>query len=209
MIVVDYIPSFLLFILFCLSHSLFASVKIKARIFDRFPSFKPFYRLIYNISSLILLALFAYTLPPDNVLYSASGLLFVLLITIQVISALSALFTLRGHGSEFLGLRQIKEFLRSGRMPGYLDEPEKGELIRKGFYRYIRHPLYTFSMILLLAMPVMTLNLVFIITLTGIYFYTGTFFEERKLIKRFGNSYRQYREEVPRFLPRVSAIINI
>ena len=34
------------------------------------------------------------------------------------------------------------------------------------------------------------------------YFYIGTFFEERRLVRTFGEEYRAYQRRVPRFLPR-------
>jgi protein-S-isoprenylcysteine O-methyltransferase Ste14 len=34
-----------------------------------------------------------------------------------------------------------------------------------------------------------------------LYFYLGTFFEERRMVHTFGEEYRKYQERVPRFLP--------
>ena len=33
------------------------------------------------------------------------------------------------------------------------------------------------------------------------YFYAGTFFEERRMERKYGEGYREYRRHVPRFLP--------
>lgn len=207
MSITDYIPPLLLFVLFCVTHSFFASQKVKIRLLDILPAIKPFYRLAYNILALILLALFILALPADATLYKTSGFLFALLVIVQISAAVSALLTLKGQGAEFSGLQQLSAYVRSGKMPGYLDESRRGRLQRSGFYQYMRHPLYTFSMIILIASPIMTANLAFITILAGIYFYTGSFFEERGLVKRFGIDFEQYRAEVPRFLPNISAII--
>jgi protein-S-isoprenylcysteine O-methyltransferase Ste14 len=34
-----------------------------------------------------------------------------------------------------------------------------------------------------------------------LYFYVGTFLEERRLVNKFGDAYRDYRKKVPRMLP--------
>ena len=34
-----------------------------------------------------------------------------------------------------------------------------------------------------------------------LYFYVGTFFEERRMVETFGEEYRNYQKRVPRFLP--------
>lgn len=93
-------------------------------------------------------------------------------------------------------------------MPSYLDEPEKGKLILSGSYRYMRHPVYTFTMTVLIASPVMTANLIFIILLTGIYIFAGTYFEEQNLKKRFGADYEMYKDKVPKFIPDIFTILN-
>lgn len=198
---------FVIFIIFCITHSLFASKKIKARILRLLPGLSPFYRFFYNVAALVLLFLFFLTLPPDELIYRVTGFLFWLMVFAQLAAATAALLTLKGHGAEFLGLRQISQYIRNKKLPGYLDESKKGKLLQHGFYRYMRHPLYTFSMLVLIASPIMTVNLVFTAVLVGIYFYVGSFFEERSLTQRFGEDYVQYKKEVPRFVPKLSAIL--
>lgn len=51
--------------------------------------------------------------------------------------------------------------------------------------------------------PCMTANLVTPYTLMTLYFYVGSIFEERKLLSEFGPAYANYRDRVPRFLPRL------
>lgn len=197
----------MIFIIFCTVHSFFASKKVKVHIFRLFPGLKPFYRFLYNVAALVLLFLLFLSLPPDELIYRVSGLLFWLMVSVQLAAAIAAIHPLKGHGAEFLGLRQVSQYIRNNKMPEYLDEPQKGKLLQRGFYRYMRHPLYTFSMIVLISSPIMTVNLAFIAVLVGIYFYVGSFFEERSLTQRFGEDYVQYKKEVPRFVPKLSAIL--
>ncbi|MGQ9516068.1 MAG: methyltransferase family protein [Anaerolineae bacterium] len=71
-----------------------------------------------------------------------------------------------------------------------------------GFYRCMRHPIYTFSMLFLWMNPDMTVNRLLLTALVSLYFYLGSIHEERRLTVEFGEAYRQYQRQVPRFIPR-------
>lgn len=197
----SYVNPTFIFIIFCLTHSMFASVFFKQKVFSLFPSLTPYYRLIYNGLALLLLALWIVSFPDDTTFYRLEGVWFFIFVLIQIMALLLAIKSISGHASSFLGIKQIKQFLSEHKKPSYLDEPKKGTLITSGLYGYMRHPLYTFSMTFLIASPVMTHNLIYIVCCVGIYFWIGSFFEERNLIKRFGEDYLAYQKEVPRFIP--------
>ena len=80
------------------------------------------------------------------------------------------------------------------------------ELIRRGPYAYLRHPIYTamFGMLVATAVSVST----WLGMATGVVlFLAGTavrvHFEERLLRRRFGMAFEEYAAAVPAFLPRV------
>jgi len=99
---------------------------------------------------------------------------------------------------EFLGLDQIKRFIEK-RYNTELDE--EFTLRIEGPYRYSRHPIYFFSITFLLFRPVMDLfYLTFFICIVA-YFYIGSYYEEKKLVRQFGEVYENYKKEVPRILP--------
>jgi len=204
----QYVIPTIFFLLFCASHSLFAHKSFKQSVFDALPKLRPFYRILYNSLAGALLLIWLITLPNEQIIYEINGPWMFFLIAIQILAALAALKSIKGHGSVFMGLTQLRHYFKHGEHPKYLDEPERGNLIRSGFYNYMRHPLYTFSMIILLTSPIMTQNLVYITFCIGFYFYTGSFFEERGLIKRFGDEYRTYQKEVPRFIPNLFHIFD-
>ncbi len=198
----DYFVPTLVYLFFVISHSLFASADFKKKLFDVLPRFKPFYRLLYNLISVLIVLIWLLTLPEDKTLYQITGVLFYLMIFIQLIAVIcfiKALFS--NSGSVLIGIFQLLRYLRYGIKPQYLDEPKAGKLNRSGFYRYMRHPTYTFAAIFLIASPVMTANLIYLILMILLYFGIGTIFEERNLVKRFGDDYRRYQKEVPRFVP--------
>jgi len=70
-------------------------------------------------------------------------------------------------------------------------------------YRYVRHPLYAGLMLGLWSVPVMTAGrLLFAIGLSA-YILIGIAFEERDLIRQFGERYRVYRKQVGMLTPRI------
>jgi protein-S-isoprenylcysteine O-methyltransferase Ste14 len=78
------------------------------------------------------------------------------------------------------------------------------QLITSGPYRWIRHPLYTFGTIFVLALAVLTtlwwLALVFLPALLMLLWRVR--YEEANLIARFGDEYRVYMQRTGRFLPK-------
>lgn len=79
--------------------------------------------------------------------------------------------------------------------------PAEIEFQVKRIYRVIRHPIQTGIFIGMWAAPTMSASrFMFALLMTG-YILVGLYFEERDLIRQFGERYRRYRREVPRLLP--------
>ena len=76
-----------------------------------------------------------------------------------------------------------------------------GNLVTNGLYRYVRHPLYTFSLLILWLSPSMSMNSVVVYAALTIYVLIGIFFEERKLLREFGQPYAQYKSVTPMLVP--------
>jgi protein-S-isoprenylcysteine O-methyltransferase Ste14 len=81
---------------------------------------------------------------------------------------------------------------------------QKGRLLRDGIYGVVRHPRYLSAGVSVIA------NALFI-NYSGLYIlvllllpvgYLMIVFEERELIERFGDEYRNYQRRVPRLIPR-------
>jgi len=198
-----YLIPTIIFLAFALMHSLSASHSFKAKLFRLSPKLKAWYRVLYNLVSLTLIGFWWISLPQDSILYQLSGFPFFLLIVLQIVFAwlfLKSIFA--QNGMIFLGIKQVLSNIREGKLPNYLDEPRRGKLVTTGLYRFMRHPMYTFAMLVLICSPVMTMNLLYSIIIFALYFWIGSYFEERNLTKRFGEDYREYQKNVPRFIPR-------
>lgn len=183
------------FVLWALVHSTLASLTVKGwaqRVFGR--RVLRWYRLgfvIFAASSLLpLFVLMAWL--PDRRLYAVGGVWRVLMIAGQV-SALVALSmaTLQAGLWHFIGLAQI--------LAGHA--AATGELQVRGFFRYVRHPLYLFSLVALWLIPVMTANLLTFYMMATLYILIGSVHEERLLADEYGVAYLDYKRQVPRFLP--------
>jgi protein-S-isoprenylcysteine O-methyltransferase Ste14 len=78
-------------------------------------------------------------------------------------------------------------------------------LVTSGPYRWVRHPMYLGVALLMLSVSLLTANL--FVALAGalavLMMVLRTPTEEARLIRRFGEAYRQYARRTGRFLPRI------
>lgn len=197
----SYLISFFGFLLFAVVHSITANPAFKTRIFSFFPSLPRYYRLLFSLCSVLYLSAWYLTLPiPAFVFYQLDGFLYFVFRLIQVL-ALSGLTlaVIISYPSIFIGFHQLKSF---GKMPFNLDEPASIVKLRVHFmYRFVRHPMYFWSLIYLFFQPFVTERSLFLTFLFWLYFYLGSFPEEKKLVLQFGENYKRYQKEVPRLFP--------
>lgn len=71
-----------------------------------------------------------------------------------------------------------------------------------GFYQLVRHPLYLGIFIVLWSSSTLTLGHLLFSTGMTVYIFIGIHFEERDLIKSYGQDYVQYAKHTPRLLPK-------
>ena len=151
-----------------------------------------FYRLAYNafagISFLPILYLMA-TLPnravyevplPWRLVMHGGQLLSVILLLVAF---------LQTDSLSFIGLRQLFEGDKSG------------TLVVHGLYKAVRHPLYTFSLLFLWLTPTVSQNSLTVYIGATLYILIGAYFEERKLLREFGEAYANYKKSTPMLIP--------
>jgi protein-S-isoprenylcysteine O-methyltransferase Ste14 len=78
-------------------------------------------------------------------------------------------------------------------------------LVITGPYRWIRHPMYSAALVLVVAATLLTANLV--VGVCGIIMFAllaaRSRVEERRLAEKFGRAYRDYQATTGRFVPRI------
>ena len=189
-----------LFAVFGYIHSLLASEKIKVRFKNLFGDLIAFYRLMYNVFTLISLYLIYLISPKPHIkIYDLQNPYDIIILVPQFLSLIGIIWTFRYICfKEFLGLDQISRFIEK-RYTTELDE--EFTLRIEGPYKFSRHPIYFFSITFLLFRPTMDLfYLTFFICIVA-YFYIGSYYEEKKLVRQFGEIYENYRKKVPRIIP--------
>ena len=72
-----------------------------------------------------------------------------------------------------------------------------------GMYAHVRHPLYVSWAIIFWSTPVMSAGHLLFAAVATAYMVVAVFFEERDLVTHFGDAYRRYQENVPKYLPRI------
>ena len=198
--VFDVLTIILLFGLYELIHSYLASINVKEWFKRNFGDLIAFYRLGYNIFALAPLYLIYYLSPkPYLILYDLPNP-YDLIILVPQFLALAGLFWAFKYicFKEFLGLNQVKRYFEK-KYNSELDENLTLQL--EGPFRYTRHPVYFFSILILSFRPTMDLFYVVFFICLVIYFYIGSYFEEEKLAKHFGEIYTDYKKSVPKIFP--------
>jgi protein-S-isoprenylcysteine O-methyltransferase Ste14 len=80
-------------------------------------------------------------------------------------------------------------------------ESKLSPLIIRGPYRWVRHPLYTFFLVMIWSCPDLTVDRLLFNVLFTIWMIIGAVLEERDLVAAFGEAYREYQRKVPMLIP--------
>jgi methanethiol S-methyltransferase len=184
----------LLWTAYCVLHSVLASPPIKNAFQKIMGKGFRFYRFFYNILAFAGLAgIMVYQLN-----LSSPSLIPASIFT-QIAGALADI-----AGLSIMGICIFKYFMQLSGIGWLTGDKQESKLIIGTLHKRVRHPLYlgTFLFIWGLLLLIPTLSIFIMDIIITVYTFIGIRFEERKLVKEFGESYIEYRRTVPMILPR-------
>lgn len=178
-----------------LVHSLLASLWAKEQTRRWFGGLADrWYRILYNLIAVAsFLPVFALlVLLPDRGFYRIPFPWALITLIFQGLAVFILLAGLLQTGIwSFLGFNQLVK--PEGENPPIL--------VVSGLYRWVRHPLYTAGLLIIWLSPLMTNNILALNTGLTLYIIIGAFFEERKLVREYGEAYIRYRKATPMLIP--------
>jgi protein-S-isoprenylcysteine O-methyltransferase Ste14 len=189
---IEYIIIILASTLFGLQHSGLSALRVKGRIIDRWG--KEGYARIFNATSILTLLIAFLSMNFWNWSYFITQptliqpVLFVLGVILGLSGAIMAMMA-----SRVISVSTVAD-MRTDR---------KAELVTDGIYSRVRHPLYLATLLVFSALAfIYPFPVVIVFSLCMMaYTLVGAYFEERKLVKHYGDEYLEYKKTAGFILP--------
>ena len=185
----------LLSLLFFIQHSGMMRSSFRTRLAPIVP--RRCHPSLYAIASGIALTVVVfYWIPTSTVIYRLEGLYHFLVRSLCLAAIAGFWWGVRSldHFDSF-GLAPLKTHL-DGRP---LRSPE---FVVRGPYRWVRHPLYFFVLVLIWSVPDVHSDRLLFNFLWTLWVVLGAVLEEKDLVAEFGEKYRRYQKQVPMLFPR-------
>ena len=180
--------------IFFAQHSLMIRRPFRRRLIGALPD--RFHPALYSIASgatlLVLLLLWQRS---EALVFFVGGPVRWILRAVFAAAVLGFALTARSlRAFDPFGLRPLYAHLRGHGQPAM-------PLTIEGMYRWVRHPLYTLSLVLFWASPDLTLDRTLFATLWTAWVVIGARLEEHDLVEDFGDAYRAYQRSTPMLIP--------
>ena len=155
-----------------------------------------YFGAIYSIvSSMVLLAVVLLWQESEQVIANATGVWWWTARTLFFLAVGGVIWgALALNGFDSLGLRLIQNRFRPS-------APTSSALAVRGPYRWVRHPLYFFVLLMIWSYPNLAVDRALFNVLWTLWILIGCVFEERDLVAEFGDRYREYQRNVPMLIP--------
>ena len=183
--------------IWCTVHSFLISIPVteymKSRLGDSFRFYRLFY-CAFSLATLIPLLLYCASIRQEPI-FRWEGPLAVIPYILLVAGI--GLFYIGGRNYSlfrFLGITQIRRGRANRSLSGY------NSFVVSGIHRIIRHPWYLGGIMIVWAKDLSPSGILNNLVITS-YFVIGTFLEERKMVREFGDRYREYQKNVSMLFP--------
>ena len=196
-----------LFAIFGLVHTALAQKKVQSRLCALVPiqTLRTIFMIATGLTVILIMGgwqhtgILVWAAPPwASIAVYAGPLLFWVLI-------LSGVSFLRVQG--FLSFFGFSQLFLNERDINRAEGPPS--LSVKGAYGVVRHPLYAFTLAAVVLTPYLSLDRLWIFVLSCLYLSIGVPIEEQKLVRIFGDDYRQYQRRVPAVFPAWPLLKNL
>ncbi|MFY0607353.1 MAG: isoprenylcysteine carboxylmethyltransferase family protein [Cyclobacteriaceae bacterium] len=171
-------------------HSLLAANPVKDYFFQSLGTSTRAYRLFYSTISTggLLGLMYLMAISTSNLLFSPHGYLRYGAMILSYYGVILVVTSFR--------FVSVKSFLG-------LKKSSFSGLCREGLHGYVRHPIYSGTILVFLGMFLYypTDLILLTVAINLIYLPFGIYWEEQKLIAEFGEAYERYRNEVPAIFP--------
>ncbi len=183
----------LLSLLFFLQHSIMIRKSVRIRLTKIIPDY--YYGAFFAISSGTAILIMILFWQRTVAIAVAEGAVYWILRVVFILCIAGFYWGVTSLGSfDPFGILKIKHKIRN-------KEPNTVPLAVIGPYRWMRHPLYFFSLIMIWACPDLTIDKLLFNILWSSWIIIATKLEERDLLREFGDGYREYQTRVPMLIP--------
>jgi len=181
--------------LFFIQHSIMVRQGFRRWLAKLIP--RQFYGAFFTIASaMVLLVILIFWQKTPMILFSAQGMAHgVIRCAFFLIIAGFAWGGWSLQPFDPMGLSPIVSRLRGKR-------ETSSQLVIRGPYRWVRHPLYLFAILLIWATPEITADRMLFNGMWTLWIIAGAFLEERDLADFFGEAYLRYKQKVPMLIPK-------
>lgn len=155
-----------------------------------------YHGIIYTIASSIpLILLLIFWQEAELLFISLQGVPRAMSRVLFLLACFGILWSVRALGSfDSFGIQPLLSRLNDSKAP-------ETPFVARGPYRWVRHPIYSFVLLMIWSHPDVTADRLLFNILWTIWIITGTSLEERDLIAEFGRGYLDYQKAVPMLLP--------
>jgi protein-S-isoprenylcysteine O-methyltransferase Ste14 len=181
-------------IIFFLQHSILVRKGFKQWLGKFMPDV--YHNAFYGLTSVIaLLLVLVFWQKSPTIIASADGIVYWILRGLFCICLAGFFWGVKSLGSfDALGVKPLMRYISN--------RPAKQQqIMARGPYGWVRHPLYLFLIVIIWSCPVLTLDRLLFNILWTLWIVIGTYLEDRDLHREFGSEYHEYSSRVPMLIP--------